>query len=250
MAMTRDFTWNRNSGNTLEDAAKAFEIAQALASEAYWKERDREDAMQEAVEARKAEVGARHPGLMMPTGTPSGVPSEAYQQAKAQQEAAIAQAEEQKKALIAQKVARLKELEMARAEKMQKFRDDPKFQMAAMLAMAGQPGALQALISEGSKSGNSAQSDMDALEKSMTNDIFALASANEDQSAKIMEALIPLYKSKFEEAQGKGGMSRLGGWDAWEKAIRSAKGRSDVKKAKKDELEAALEKSTKKRRGR
>ena len=238
MAMTREFSWNRNSGNTLEDAAKAFELAQALASYAYWKERDREDAMQEAVEARKADVGARHPGLMMPTGTPSGVPSEAYQQAKAQQEAAIAQ-----------KVARLKELEMARAEKMQKFRDDPKFQMAAMLAMAGQPGALQALISEGAKSGNTAQSDMDALEKSMTNDIFALAGANEDQSAKIMEALIPLYKSKFEEIQGKGGMSRLGGWDAWEKAIRSAKGRSDVKKAKKNELDEALDQSAQNRRG-
>lgn len=238
MAMTRDFTWNRNSGNTLEEAAKAFEIAQALASDAYWKERDREDAMQEAVEARKAEVGARHPGLMMPTGTPSGVPSEAYQQAKAQQDAAIAQ-----------KVARLKELEMARAEKMQKFRDDPKFQMAAMLAMAGQPGALQSLIAEGSKSGNTAQSDMDALEKSMTNDIFALASANEDQSAKIMEALIPLYKSKFEEIRGKGGMSRLGGWDAWEKAIRSAKGRSAKKKAKEDELDEALKQSARNRRG-
>lgn len=238
MAMTRDFTWNRNSGNTLEEAAKAFEIAQALASDAYWKERDREDAMQEAVEARKAEVGARHPGLMMPTGTPSGVPSEAYQQAKAQQDAAIAQ-----------KVARLKELEMARAEKMQKFRDDPKFQMAAMLAMAGQPGALQSLIAEGSKSGNTAQSDMDALEKSMTNDIFALASANEDQSAKIMEALIPLYKSKFNEIQGKGGMSRLGGWDAWEKAIRSAKGRSAKKKAKEDELDEALKQSARNRRG-
>lgn len=236
--MTRDFTWNRNSGNTLEDASKAFELAQALASDAYWKERDREDAMQEAVEAQKAEVGARYPELTMPTGTPAGAPSEAYQQAKAQQEA-----------VIAQKVARLKELEMARAEKMQKFRDNPRFQMAAMLAMAGQPGALQALISEGAKSGKSAQSDMDALEKSMTNDIFALASANADQSAKIMEALIPLYKSKFEEIQGKGGMSRLGGWDAWEKAIRSAKGRSAEKKAKKDELEEALAKSARNRRG-
>lgn len=224
MAMTREFSWNRNSGNTIEDAAKAFELAQALASDAYWKERDREDAMQEAVEARKADVGARYPELVAPTGTPAGAPSEAFQQAKAQQDAAIAQ-----------KVARLKELEMAREEKMQKFRDNPKFQMAAMLAMAGQPGALQALISEGAKSGNTAQSDMDALEKSMTNDIFALASANEDQSAKIMEALIPLYKSKFEEIQGKGGTSRLGGWDAWEKAIRSAKGRSAGKKAKKDE---------------
>ena len=224
MAMTRGFTWNRNSGNTLEEAAKAFELAQALASDAYWKERDREDAMQEAVEAKRAEVGARYPELTMPTGTPAGAPSEAYQQAKAQQDAAIAQ-----------KVARLKELEMAREEKMQKFRDDPKYQMAAMLAMAGQPGALQALISEGSKSGNSAQSDMDALEKSMTNDIFALASADADQAEKIMTALIPLYKSKFNEIQGKGGMSRLGGWDAWENAIRSAKASKAAKKAKKDE---------------
>lgn len=223
MAMTRDFSWNRNSGNTSEDAAKAFELAQALASDAYWKERDREDAMQAAVEAQKAAVGLRYPSMVMPTGTPSGAPSEAYQQAKAQQEAAIAQ-----------KVARLKELEMARETKMQKFRDNPKFQMAAMLAMAGQPGALQALISEGAKSGNSPQSDMDALEKSMTNDIFALASADADQAEKIMTALVPLYKSRFEEIQGKGGMSRLGGWDAWEKAIRGAKARKAEKKAKAD----------------
>lgn len=228
MAMTREFSWNRNSGNTLEEAVKAFEIAQALASDAYWKERDREDAMQEAVEARKAEVGARYPELTAPTGTPAGAPSDAYQQAKAQQDAAIAQ-----------KVARLKELEMAREEKMQKFRDNPKFQMAAMLAMAGQPGALQALISEGSKSGNSAQSDMDALEKSMTNDIFALASANEDQFEKITTALIPLYKNKFEEIQGKGGTSRLGGWDAWEAAIRGAKASSARKKAKVEANKAA-----------
>lgn len=222
MAMTRDFSWNRNSGNTSEDAAKAFELAQALASDEYWKERDREDAMQAAVEAQKAAVGLRYPSMVMPTGTPAGAPSEAYQQAKAQQDAAIAQ-----------KVARLKELEMARAEKMQKFRDDPKFQMAAMLAMAGQPGALQALISEGAKSGNPVQSDMDALEKSMTNDIFALASADADQAEKIMTALIPLYKSKFEEIQGKGGMSRLGGWGAWEKAIRAAKASKAAKTAKK-----------------
>lgn len=224
MAMTREFSWNRNSGDTLEAAAKAFELAQAAASEEYWKERDREDAMQAAVEAQKADVGSRYPELVAPTGTPTGAPSEAYQQAKAEQDA-----------IIQQKIARLKELEMARAEKIAKFRDNPNFKMAAMLAMAGQPGALQAMLTEGTKSGNSAQSEMDDLEKSMTNDIFALASADADQFDKISTALIPIYKNKFNEIQGKGGMSRLGGWDAWEKAIRGAKASKAAKKAKKDE---------------
>lgn len=224
MAMTREFSWNRNSGNTLEAAAKAFELAQAAASEEYWKERDREDAMQAAVEAQKADVGARYPELVTPTGAPTGAPSEAYQQAKAEQDA-----------IIQQKIARLKELEMARAEKIAKFRDNPNFKMAAMLAMAGQPGALQAMLTEGTKSGNSAQSEMDDLEKAMTNDIFALASADADQFEKISAALIPIYKNKFNEIQGKGGTSRLGGWDAWEQAIRGAKASKAAKKAKKDE---------------
>lgn len=235
MAMTREFSWNRNSGNTLEAAAKAFELAQAAASEEYWKERDREDAMQAAVEAQKADVGARYPELVTPTGAPTGAPSEAYQQAKAQYEAEQAQAKAEQDAIIQQKIARLKELEMARAEKLAKFRDNPNFKMAAMLAMAGQPGALQAMLTEGTKPGNSAQSEMDDLEKAMTNDIFALASADADQFDKISKALIPLYKNKFNEIQGKGGTSRLGGWEKWEEAIRGAKASNARKKAKKDE---------------
>lgn len=202
MAMTREFSWNRNSGDTLEAAAKAFELAQAAASEEYWKERDREDAMQAAVEAQKADVGARYPGLVAPTGTPTGAPSEAYQQAKAEQDAAIAQ-----------KVARLKELEMARAAKIAKFRDNPNFKAAAMLAMAGQPGALQAMLTEGSKPGKT-QDDMDQLEKSIMADIFAISSTKDkNQRDKLIKMAQEFYTGQLQDMlkANPGLVSRLGG---------------------------------------
>jgi hypothetical protein len=106
--------------------------------------------------------------------------------------------------------------------------------MAAMLAMAGQPGALQALISTSGKSDSAVQKEMDALEDKMANDIFALTSANPAQFDKITGALIPLYESRFNELVGKGGKSRLG-WDAWKNAITGAKKKRDDNKAKADE---------------
>lgn len=240
--MTREFSWNKNSKESLEEAAKAFEAAQALAQEKYWADREREDALNQAVEAQKADMGNRTPAIPVPqAGTPADAPSIAYQQAKEQQDMAIAQ-----------KVARLKELNERRSAKMSKLQSNPNFQMAAMLAMAGQPGALQALITQEATGGssNKYQQSMDDLEKSMMNDIFALASADANTSAKIMEALLPYYKSKFDELSGHGAMSRLGGWDAWDKAIRGAKGRKAAAQAKKDALDAALEQASQNRRGR
>ena len=128
---------------------------------------------------------------------------------------------------------RIMELQNSLEKKRAKISSDPNFRMAAMLAMAGQPGALQALISTSGKSDSAVQKEMDALEDKMANDIFALTSANPAQFDKITGALIPLYESRFNELVGKGGKSRLG-WDAWKNAIAGAKGKRAAGKAKAD----------------
>ena len=129
---------------------------------------------------------------------------------------------------------RIAELQASLEKKRAKISSDPNFRMAAMLAMAGQPGALQALISTSGKSDSAVQKEMDALEDKMANDIFALTSANPAQFDKITGALIPLYESRFNELVGKGGKSRLG-WDAWKNAITGAKSKRAASKAKEDE---------------
>ena len=126
---------------------------------------------------------------------------------------------------------RIAELQASLEKKRAKISSDPNFRMAAMLAMAGQPGALQALISTSGKSDSAVQKEMDALEDKMANDIFALTSANPAQFDKITGALIPLYESRFNELVGKGGKSRLG-WDAWKNAITGAKGKRAASEAK------------------
>lgn len=91
---------------------------------------------------------------------------------------------------------------------------NPKMKMAAMLAMAGQPGALQQMfVSDGTNS-KEVQSAMDSLESSIANDMFALAGADQDTFAKLTGAILPLYKSKFDELISKGAKSRMGeDWD-------------------------------------
>ena len=91
---------------------------------------------------------------------------------------------------------------------------DPSMKMAAMLAMAGQPGLLQQMFVSNSTGGKEAQGEMDSLEASMANDMFALAGADNNTYDKLTGAIIPLYKSKFEELLKKGAKSRMGtSWD-------------------------------------
>ena len=87
------------------------------------------------------------------------------------------------------------------------------------------------LANDKEESSTQYQTNMDSLEDKMANDIFALGSASDDQFDKIVGALIPLYKDRFGELEGKGARSRLGGWDAWEQAILGAKGAFNDKKA-------------------
>lgn len=101
---------------------------------------------------------------------------------------------------------------------------DPRMKMAAMLAMAGQPNILQQMFVS---NGKEAQGEMDALETSMANDMFALAGADKNTYNKLTGALIPLYKSKFEELLKKGAKSRMGkSWDdGW--GVHLSRGKSE-----------------------
>ena len=116
---------------------------------------------------------------------------------------------------------------------------DPRMKMAAMLAMAGQPGILQQMFMTDSTSGKEAQGEMDALETSMANDMFALAGADNDTYDKLTGAIIPLYKSKFDELLKKGAKSRMGtSWDAgWGIHLRRGE---DERKRRKNKLEEYL----------
>lgn len=113
---------------------------------------------------------------------------------------------------------------------------DPRMKMAAMLAMAGQPSILQQMFTSDSTSGKEAQSEMDSLEASMANDMFALAGADNNTYDKLTRALIPLYKSKFEDLLKKGAKSRMGdSWDAgWGIHLRRGK---DDRKRRQEKLE-------------
>ena len=114
---------------------------------------------------------------------------------------------------------------------------DPRMKMAAMLAMAGQPGLLQQMFVSNGTAGKEAQGEMDTLEASIANDMFALAGADNDTYEKLTGALIPLYKSKFEELLKKGAKSRMGtSWDeGWGVHLSSGKAERQRRKNKREE---------------
>jgi hypothetical protein len=83
----------------------------------------------------------------------------------------------------------------------------------------------------------------------MLNDLFYIATADQNQTAQLIEGMIPYYKSVFSELEGKGAKSRLGGWEAWEGIIRGGNKRKAAANAKKNELNEALKQSALNRRG-
>ena len=114
---------------------------------------------------------------------------------------------------------------------------DPRMKMGAMLAMAGQPGLLQQMFVSNGTSDKEAQSEMDSLESSIANDMFALAGADSATYDKLTGALIPLYKSKFEDLLKKGARSRRGSsWDeGWGVHLSRGKQKRDAAKKKREE---------------
>ena len=228
--MDRDFTWNKSQAQIDYDNA----MAAAAAAGA-------RNGSQAAAAADPFQYYSRDTIRGIPFNDMRQAYSQAMQQNMAQE------------ADMVTKMRRLKELEtqmQERDRKIQKMMDDPNMQLAVAMAMYGDNGMLQSMIqsklaNDKEESSTQNQTSMDSLEEKMANDIFALGSASDDQFDKIANALIPLYKNRFEDLEGKGAISRLGGWDAWEQAILGAKGAFNKKKANEDYLKA-LEKAKKK----
>ena len=122
---------------------------------------------------------------------------------------------------------RWKELEQQEAERKARFQNDPRMQMAAMLAMGGQPGALQSLLVSSVQEDiqkeekaravkKQAQTQMDALENSIGNSLTLLSGMNQDQIDKFMLYTLPTFRAKYHELEDAGAVSRLGGLKSWE----------------------------------
>lgn len=217
--MDRDFTWNKSQAQ--------IDYENALAAAAAAGARNGSQA-----------AAAADPFQYYSRDTIRGIPFNDMRQAYSQ---AMQQGMSQD-AEIGAKIRRLKELKtqmQERDRKFQKMMDDPNMQLAVAMAMYGDTGMLQSmLVKDKEESSTQNQTNMDSLEEKMANDIFALGSASDDQFDKIANALIPLYKNRFDELEGKGARSRLGGWDAWEQAILGAKGAFNKNKANEDYLKA------------
>lgn len=231
MAQGMEFRWM--GGHPNEEEAVRMEAA-------------RQDA-QDLAQLQKANAYANQAYKWMELGDQLGT-SGAYQEAMAKQSAQEAE-----------KVAdmqRIKELQEKVEAKKARMREDPRMQVAAMMMMGGQPGALQSLLvssfqqdlqkAEKAKAAKKeAQSKMDALENSLNTDLMYLAGMNKDQREKALSVSIPLFRAKLQELIDAGAVSRMGGLEAWDKQIdqwkkRGAKKDSDAKK-KKSETNSLLD---------
>lgn len=152
---------------------------------------------------------------------------------------------------------RWKELERQEAERKAKISNDPRMQMAAMLAMGGQPGSLQNLLvssvqqdiakeEKDSAAKKQLQSQMDALENGINNDLMYLAGMNNDQREKALAVSLPLFRAKMKELEDAGAVSRMGGLASWEKLFEQFKakgtGKRNAANKKKSEINSLLNK--------
>lgn len=140
---------------------------------------------------------------------------------------------------------RWKELEQQEVERKARFQNDPRMQMAAMLAMGGQPGALQSLLVSSVQEDiqkeekaravkKQAQTQMDALENSIGNSLTLLSGMNQDQIDKFMLYTLPTFRAKYHELEDAGAVSRLGGLKSWEDVFKQfqTSGKNKQNKAK------------------
>ena len=196
----------------------------------------RQDA-QDLAQLQKANANATRAYDWMALGEQLGT-SGAYQEAMAKQAAQEAEK--------AADMKRIQELQEKIEAKKAMMREDPRMQVAAMLAMGGQPGALQSLLvssvqqdmqkaDKAAALKKDAQSKMDALENSLNTDLMYLAGMNGDQIDKALSVSIPLFKAKMQELTDAGATSRMGGMEAWNKIIEDfkKKGQNKLKKANK-----------------
>lgn len=193
---------------------------------------------EELAQLQKANQNASRAVNWMELGEQLGT-SGAYQEAMANQAAQEAQE-------LAD-MQRIQELQNKIAERKKAVMDDPRMQIAAMLAMGGQPSALSSMLvssvqgdiqakQKASEAKDRADKEMEALEKGLQNDLMYLASMNKDQRKKVLEVSLPMFRSKFKGLEALGARSLMGGLNEWERRFKGflsiGKGKDD--KAKKD----------------
>lgn len=191
----------------------------------------RQDA-QDLAQLQKANANATRAYDWMALGEQLGT-SGAYQEAMAKQAAQEAEK--------AADMKRIQELQEKIEAKKARMREDPRMQIAAMLAMGGQPGALQSLLvssvqqdmqksEKAAAAKKDAQAKMDALESSINNDLMYLAGTNSDQVDKALNVSVPLFKAKMQDLIDAGATSRMGGIAAWDKTFADFRKKGQKKK--------------------
>lgn len=170
----------------------------------------RQDA-QDLAQLQKANANATRAYDWMALGEQLGT-SGAYQEAMAKQAAQEAEK--------AADMKRIQELQEKIEAKKARMREDPRMQVAAMLAMGGQPSALSSMLvssvqqdyqkAEKAKSdAEAAQKQMDALENGIKTDITLLAGMNKVQRKKVLDMSKPLFFSNMEKLIAQGAKPNL-----------------------------------------
>ena len=170
----------------------------------------RQDA-QDLAQLQKANANATRAYDWMALGEQLGT-SGAYQEAMAKQAAQEAEK--------AADMKRIQELQEKIEAKKARMREDPRMQVAAMLAMGGQPSALSSMLvssvqqdyqkAEKAKTdAEAAQKQMDALENGIKSDITLLAGMNKVQREKVLRMSKPLFFSNMEKLIAQGAKPNL-----------------------------------------
>ena len=199
MAMDRAFTWNNPARDEYNAAQAAAALAGAMPSQAAYVAQERE-----AEQTAKENL-------------------ESFQRLRDYQEY---------QELLAEK--------RALEEKKEKFLNSPQMQMAMALARGGQYGALQGmLMNEASGAGGKkkTQADMDALEKSLLTDIYAISGEKDANKRNKLQQMVRLiYGGQMADMLENNPelVSRIGGLDAIEDLLGEQQGIVDRKKKKAD----------------
>ena len=176
---------------------------------------------EELAQLQKANQNATRAVNWMELGEQLGT-SGAYQEAMANQAAQEAQKQAD--------MQRIQELQNKIAERKKAVMDDPRMQIAAMLAMGGQPSALSSMlvsdlqkdIQEKQRKADekkAAQRELDALENSLSTSMMVLSKTDKDQIDRFKGVVLPAFWNKFNELTDAGAVSRLGGADKWNEEL-------------------------------
>jgi hypothetical protein len=193
---------------------------------------------EELAQLQKANQNANRAVNWMELGEQLGT-SGAYQEAMANQAAQEAQKQAD--------MMRIQELQNKIAERKKAVMNDPRMQIAAMLAMGGQPSALSSmLVSDLQKDiqtkqkkadeKKAAQRELDALENSLSTSMMVLSKTDKDQIDRFKNVTLPIFWNKFHELTDAGAVSRMGGVDAWNNELKQfdTKGKAKSNKAEQD----------------